>query len=223
MVLKAKDPRDGVYKYFIDKCLPFGASISCSQYRRFSNALRHIIEFQTGEKDAITNYLDDFLFLAILRHLCNELIQRFLDLCQELAIPVAIEKTEWAKPDSLIIFLGILLDGKNLCLAIPLEKQEKALRLLNDLNDRKKATIKQLQVLTSYLNFLAKAIVAGRTFTRHIYAKCAQLEKGKNGRRLKPYHHVALDSEFKFDCSIWRVFLSNYRNQAVCRPMIDLE
>ena len=40
--------------------------------------------------------------------------------------------------------------------------------------------------------------------------------------KLKPHHHVKLDPEFKFDCLIWEIFLTNYRNQAVCRPMVDL-
>ena len=169
-----------------------------------------------GRKDrAITNYLDDFLFLALLQLVCNAMINQFLQLCRELNIPVALEKTEWA--DTLIIFLGILIDRLNHSLSIPLEKQIKALNLLNDMCDRRKTTVKQLQVLTGYLNFLTKAIFAGRTFIRCMYAKysgCAHL---------KPYHHMHLDSEFKFDCEMWRIFLTHYRNQAVCRPMVDLK
>ena len=49
LILKAEDPKSGRIKYFIEKCLPFGSSISCSHYQCFSNALRHIIEFRTGE------------------------------------------------------------------------------------------------------------------------------------------------------------------------------
>ena len=135
-------------------------------------------------------------------------------------MPVASEKTEWAS--TLIVFLGILLNGKTLHLSLPLEKQEKALRLLNDISGKRKATIHELQVLTGYLNFLTKAIFAGRTFTRRMYAKCVSWEHNK-GKLLKPHHHVSLDNEFKFDCQIWQVFLHNYRNQAVCRPMIDLD
>ena len=40
LVLKAEGPLDGKFKYFIDKCLPFGASISCSHYQQFSNAFK---------------------------------------------------------------------------------------------------------------------------------------------------------------------------------------
>ena len=108
-------------------------------------------------------------------------------------------------------------EWEQLVLGIPLEKQEKALRLLNDILSKKKVTIKQLQVLTGYLNFLTKAIFAGRTFTRRMYAKCCLYEKGpKDNKILKLHHHVKLDQEFKFDCEIWRTFLQNHREVAVC-------
>ena len=215
LVLMAQDPLTGETKFFIDKCLPFGASISCSHYQRFSNSLRWIIEFRTGHH-SITNYLDDFLFAAISRLICNYLIEQFLLLCSELHIPVAIEKTEWAT--TLIIFLGILLDGERLLLSIPLDKRDKALKLLRDIMGKRKITVMQLQVLTGYLNFLTKAIPPGRTFTRRMYAKYANLHP-----KLKQHHHVAIDREFRFDCNIWRIFLSNYQNSAVCRPMIDFK
>ena len=158
LIMCAQDPESGEWFYFIDKCLPFGASISCSHYQRFSNALRHVMEFKSGTKN-INNYLDDFLFAAITKLLCNALISQFLQLCSELSLLVAADKTEWAT--TLIVFLGILLDGTRLVLCIPLEKQEKALKLLNNLQGRKKATIKQLQTLTGYLNFLTRAIHPG--------------------------------------------------------------
>ena len=216
LVFKAKDPKDNKYKFFVDKCLPFGASISCSHYQRFSNGLKHILQTRTGcVGHAITNYLDDFLFLAIAQLICNQMIQTFLDLCSELNLPVAIEKTEWA--DTVIVFLGILLNGASLTLSIPLDKRTKALNLLKELTGKKKATVKQLQILTGYLNFLTKAIFPERTFTRRMYAKYSEITG------LKQYHHVKLDSEFRFDCEVWRIFLAHHRDESVCRPMVDLE
>ena len=214
LVLAAVDPTDGKLKYFIDKCLPFGTSISCLHYQRFSNSLRHVMEFKTGCK-TITNYLDDFLFAAITRMICNYVIREFMSLCNSLNIPIAEEKTEWGT--TIIIFLGILFNGSRLLLSIPIEKQEKALRLLNDVTGKKKITVKQLQVLTWYLNFLTKAIHPGRTFTRRMYAKYS----GAHGK-LKQHHHVTIDKEFRFDCEIWRVFLTHHSERALCRPMIDL-
>ena len=93
----------------------------------------------------------------------------------------------------------ILLDGKNLLMSLPIEKQEKALKLINEIMDKKKATVKQLQVLMGYLNFLTKAIFAGQTFTHHMYAKfsqclehfkCSSSIKQDRIKTLKLYHHV---------------------------------
>ena len=44
----------------------------------------------------IINYLDDFLFIEITIVACNKLTQQFLDLCEEVGVTVALEKTEWA-------------------------------------------------------------------------------------------------------------------------------
>ena len=177
--------------------------------------MKHLIEFRTGRKRSITNYLDDFLFIAIAKWICNQMINSFLQLCTELNLPVTKEKTEWATTK--LVFLGILLDGLRLLLCIPLEKKEKAIKLLDELTGKKKITVKQLQILTSYLNFLTKAIVLGHTFTRRIYSKFTGLDK-----KLKPHHHVTIDKELRFDCEVWRVFLSNYELEAVCHPMMNI-
>ena len=175
MLLKAQDPDDKKYKYFVDKCLPFGSSISCFHYQRFSNALKHLLLHKTNTKGkALTNYLDDFLFIAICKWMCDQMIQSFFDLCEELNVPVTTEKREWSS--TLIVFLSILIDGLNFVLSLPLEKQQKALKLLDDMSGKCKAMVKDLQVLTGYLNFISRAIFLGRAFTRRIYTKYANLQ-----------------------------------------------
>ena len=62
--MKAQDPLTKEWRYFIDKWLPFGASISCALFQKFSDALCHIVEYHTNSNKKITNYLDDFLFIA---------------------------------------------------------------------------------------------------------------------------------------------------------------
>ena len=181
LILKATNPADGKTYYFVDKCLPFGSSISCSHYQCFSNALKHIMCVKYSIRWLI-NYLDDFLFIEITIVLCNAVVTLFLDMCKTIHLPVSLEKTEWAALT--LIFLGNLLDGTNLMISIPLEKHDKAIRLLSELTDRKKATVKQLQVVTGYLNFLLRAIFVGRAFTRRIYAKFAA------NKKLRQYHHI---------------------------------
>ena len=212
VIMKARNPVTGEWQYFVDKCLPFGASISCSHFQRFSNALKHLLQFRTA-MDMINNYLDDFLFVATTLLLCNYLIQQFLDLCEELRVPVALNKTEWATIG--IIFLGLLLDGKSMKLIVPEENRLRAVNMIQLLLDRKnsKAMVQELQMLCGYLNFLNKAITPGCAFTQRMYAKYSKTidfsasglyrQKEKVVKVLKPHHHIRLDSEFKMDCEIW--------------------
>ena len=56
LILKVQDLVSGQWKFFVDKCLPFGASISCAIFQRFSNALKHLIEYKRkSAKDSVTN------------------------------------------------------------------------------------------------------------------------------------------------------------------------
>ena len=137
LVFKARDPVDGRFKFFVDKCLPFGVSISCAFYQNFSDAIKFIMDWRVGKRGkAINNYLDDFLFMSLMKKWCNEMVANFLQLCEQLKLPVALEKTEWAS--TMLIFLGILMNGKSLTLSIPLEKKHKALCLLSDLTGKRK-------------------------------------------------------------------------------------
>ena len=136
-----------------------------------------------------------------------------------------------------IVFLGILLDGTNMILAIPEDKRLKALNLVRSFINRKKATVKELQSLCGLLNFLNKAIYPGRAFLRRMYAKYGNITDKKtyktakhNGIRktfhLKLHHHIRLDAEFKADCKIWEKFLQPEENDlrmVVNRPMLDIE
>ena len=242
LIMMAKNPITGRWQFFVDKCLPFGASISCALFQRFSNALKYLIQYKTA-MDSINNYLDDFLFVAATMIICNFMIQSFLDLCNELGVPIAIDKTEWASIR--MIFLGILLDGEFMTFVIPEEKRVRAIDLVRMFIDRKKATVRELQILCGYLNFLNKAIIPGRAFTRRMYAKySSKLDLksvgfkmgGRTNRRitghltgeeapkkLMPHHHVRLDREFKLDCEIWLKFLTDVNlRRVVNRPMIDV-
>ena len=233
LLMKAQDPKTGEWMYFIDKCLPFGASISCAIFQRFSNALRYLTEKKADAPDSITNYLDDFLFLALTVLTCNRIIAEFLHICSQVGVPIADDKTVWGC--EWIIFLRILLDGKHMVLRIPMEKRDRAIKMLKNFIQKRKATIKELQELCGYLNFLCKAVFPGRPFLRRMYAKYSKIIKIPTDRRepkalmimdgkLRPHHHVHLDQEFKSDCQVWLDFLdeSSQLSKIVNRPMIDL-
>ena len=165
---------------------------------------------------------------------CHHLITTFLQLCEQVGVPITTEKTEWGS--EIIIFLGILLDGRYLKLGIPVEKKEKAVQLLQMMISKKSATVKELQSLCGYLNFLCKAIFPGRAFIRLMYTKYSQIEVSKwnsptmhtdevyiTRQTLKPYHHIRLDCEFKYDCRVWLEFLeSDNLASVINHPMVDL-
>ena len=152
LVMKAKNPDNGRTQYFVDKCLPLGSSISCAHFQQFSDALKHVFEFITGCK-FVTNYLDDFLFIAKSEDECNHLVKKFIELCHFLNVPISMDKTELAT--TRIIFLGILLDGEFKVMAVPEEKRIKALNQIDNLISNRKAQVKQLQQLAGTLNFLS--------------------------------------------------------------------
>ena len=125
LVMLAIDPDTGKQQFFVDKCLPFGSSISCSHYQRFSDAVRHLTCYRMTII-CVINYLDDFLFIQYTLELCNNLMSRFLQLCEDIGMPIAFDKTKWGS--TTVIFLGNLLDGQKLYISIPLDKKDKALQ-----------------------------------------------------------------------------------------------
>ena len=232
LVMCAIHPVTGMEYFFVEKCLPFGHSISCALFQEFSDALAHmtryLIKVKTrNQNPALTNYLNDFLFASLLRKMTDTMLDIFLKMCEQLGVPVSLEKTEFAC--NVIVFLGILMDGYSLVLAVPEQKRLVALQLLNRMTDKKSATVKEIQSQAGLLNFLHRAIVPGRAFTRRMYAKFSHiLDKNGNripGTRIKQYHHIHLDTEFKADCRMWADFLlmQETGKKVLCRPFIDME
>ena len=219
LLMRVQNPDDGRYYFFADKNLPFGASISCHLFMEISNCLRHIMEKWSGRKNHCNNYLDDFLFSSPDEQECNQLVRTFLSVCQHLGVPVAEDKTEWTTPR--IQFLGILLDGINHMLIVPEDKRLKALNLVSAMSEKKKATIKEIQILTGNLNFLGKAIVPGCAYTRLMYNKLKTTNKV--GNTLKQYYHVSVSQDFRDDCAMWLLFLQHALSRILCRPFLDLE
>ena len=223
LVMRVQHPVTKVWYYFIDKCLPFGSSRSCKIFQDFSDALRFLAEYRMIRKAVtnprLTNYLDDFLFLAACINRCTKTLVIFLEVCDQIGCPIAEEKTEWPQP--ILTFLGTLLNGVSKTLSIPMDKIQKTRQMLRTAIQAKKVTIKFVQQITGMLNFLNRAIVPGRAFTRGMYAKL-KIHKS-DGSLLQQHHHVHLNTEFIQDCWIWLHFLDQaaMHQAGVCRPFVD--
>ena len=202
LVMKAEHPITGVTYYFIDKCLPFGSSISCAIFQRVSNTIVHIVKWKT--KKGLVNYLDDYFFAALYKAWCDGQVDIFLEICEAINFPVAEKKTVWGS--TLMTFLGMLLDSENQLVCVPVEKIRRAQELIRFfLNKRnKKATVLQYQKICGFLNFLCRSIVPGRAFMRRLYAATVGLSRSGN---LKPHYHVRISEENRMDLLIWQKFL----------------
>ena len=210
LVMMARHPVTKEKFYFVDKCMPFGAAISCSHFQTFSDAVALIFKHRTGKRSV--NYLDDFLFIALLKLVCNNQIQEFLRICDVIRFPVSMDKTFWGTTS--LTFLGILIDTVKQMVFVPLEKIDKARIIIRQIlsNTNKKVTVKELQKLCGLLNFFSRCIIPARTFTRRLYSKYS-------GHSLKPHYHIRVDREMRLDLTIWEQFL--HQPEAYCRPFTD--
>ena len=200
LIMMAESPIDGNIYYFVDKCLPFGAAISCAHFQAFSDAVAHIVKVKTKADNV--NYLDDFLFVALLKAICNTHLDKFLEICQEINFPVSLEKT--FRGATLMTFLGFLIDTIERLVLIPSEKVEKAIKMIEDALHKKsgKITLHNLQKICGFFNFLGRCIVPGRAFNRRLYAYTAN-------PKLKKHHHIRINGEMRRDLEMWLLFVKD--------------
>lgn len=154
-------------------------------------------------------YLDDVLTGGPTEYDCNQSLKVYLQLCSDIGFPISEEKTEEASQH--MVFLGLLLNTNTNTISIPLEKRDAALTQIDNILRAKKITMHHLQCLTGLLNFLARAIIPGRTFTRRLYDRMTGL---------KQHHHLRVDAELRADLLTWKEFLR--LDLSLCRPFMDL-
>ena len=155
--MKAVSPLDGKTYYFVDKCLPFGASISCALFQEVSDAIAHLFRTKTGQD--VINYLDDYFFADFINSLLNNQIKQFLFICEQIGMPISHEKTFWATTQ--LTFLGLLIDTIRQLVLLLCEKVIAAIEWVKELLGRKnkKLTVRELQKLCGTFNFFSKAII----------------------------------------------------------------
>ena len=210
---KARSPHDQKFYYFVDKCLPFGAAISCSHFQRVSDAVAHIFVFVSGGQKII-NYLDNYFFVALLKAMCDCQINTFLDLCKYINLPISMDKTYFGVTQ--IVFLGLLIDSVRQMVFIPQEKIDAAVAMIQDMLNlkSKKTTVKNLQKLCGTLNFFSRCIVPARAFTRRLYAKTTN-------DKLKSHHRIRVNAEMRLDLELWLSFLNS--PSIFSRPFADFQ
>jgi hypothetical protein len=69
----------------------------------------------------------------------------FTEVCSQLGVPIAGDKTEG--PSTRITYLGLLIDTEKMLIQIPDEKVQELFYFFNQASKRKKITLRQLQSL----------------------------------------------------------------------------
>ena len=198
----------GIYvdhKYYIQKMLPQGASISCSIFETFSTFIQWAVS-EKAKSNNIDHFVDDFILCSINDHKkCQHLMDCFDYVCQDLGVPINDEKTEG--PTTKLEYLGLEIDTVDGVIRIPNDKLDKIKQQLISFLKSKKITLKFLQSLVGLLNFLSKAIPSGRAFSCRFYEAMAHAKK--------PHHFIKKSFGMDQDARIWLLFLENVNGTCV--------
>lgn len=192
-------------KYFFDKMMPFGASISCAIWEKFATALHWIIQ-SSSRNPHILHYLDDFLFAGPPNsNLCLSTLELFKNICSHIGIPIALDKT--TEPSTTIIFLGIEFDTIHMVMRLPQDKLVSLRQSIQTVMISKKVSLKALQSLIGLLNFACKTVAPGRAFCRRLVDATIGIKK--------PYHMIRVNQGMKADLAVWQQFLKHFNGVTV--------
>ena len=191
-------------KFYYDRCLPMGCSSSCLIFERFSSALKWILTNHYNVQDVV-KVLDDFLFIAPTFDKCQNNLDAFMNMCQNIGVPIAHHKTEG--PSCCLTFLGIELDTKNMVARLPLEKLTDYNKNVDNLLTSSSCTLRTLKTMIGQLQFSTSVVTSGRPFLRRMYDATIGIKK--------PYHYIKITNNIKRDLQIWNTFLSFYNGVSI--------
>ena len=163
-------------KYFIDCTLPFGASISCKIFKDVASLIHWIAGRQVEHK--IAHYLDDFFTVHRVSMVCSNIMLVFKLVCDQIGMLVSPDKLEG--PTQIIEFLGLTIDIRQMVVQIPKDKMQDISLILITFIRKRKATAAELESLTGKLNFIAKVVPAGRSFTKRVYQCFQEIPKHRH-------------------------------------------
>ena len=190
-------------QYYYDKMLPMGLSISCKIFECFSTAIQWIAQTHLSITYML-HILDDFFIAERTEQDCGRHLDNFTNLCSIIGIPLAPEKTEG--PSQILSFAGIELDTTIMQARLPVEKIKKYLQQVQEVTNKKKVTLRELQSIIGALNHCCYIIPAGRAFLRRLI----DLTIGATD----PHHHIRLNNGSRADLRMWEEFLTQFNGSA---------
>ncbi|KZW01423.1 DNA/RNA polymerase, partial [Exidia glandulosa HHB12029] len=148
--------------------LIFGLRSAPYVFNLFAEALHWIIARHVPARHR--HYLDDFLQLFAPStdiSSASAAVEWIVSLGSTLGLRFSPEKT--IQPTTCIEFLGLELDSIAMEARVPRDKLDFVKSLLSDWSVRRSCTLRELQTLTGYLQFIAQVIPYARAFLRRLF------------------------------------------------------
>ena len=188
--------------YYYDKCLPQGCASSCKIFESVSSAIKWILVCKLGVTNVV-KVLDDFFFVGRTKQQCQDALDKFVYISQQLGIPIATHKT--VGPTQVITFLGIELDTTHMIARLPIDKLNRYRDQILTIAKQNKVTLREIKSITGMLQFATTVITSGRPFLRRLYDMTMLATK--------PHHYIRLTQQVKLDLDVWLHFLQHYNGK----------
>ncbi|CAC5358968.1 unnamed protein product [Mytilus coruscus] len=137
---------------------------------------------------------------------CLVLMNTFTELCNELGVPIAEDKT--IHPITRLTFLGLEIDTVDMVVRIPVAKLIKLRSQLQPMTIKRNIKFKDFVSLVGLLAFCSRAVPSSRAFLRRFYDVIASF------RVKKPFFSVRITSEIREDVMIWLEFLKSFNGDS---------
>lgn len=188
---------------YLDRALPFGLRSAPKIFSAVADFLAWVLHCH-GIAHQL-HYLDDFLFLGApytdeaARAL--EIVSRVF---RTVGVPIAVHKTEG--PDTVLVFLGIMIDTLNFELRLPEEKLTRLKAQLESWCTKRYCHRNELESLLGHLSHAATVVRNGRTFLRQLFSSlsCARSN----------HHFIRLSAGARADLLWWQVFLEHWNGRS---------
>ncbi len=196
---------------YVDLVLPFGLRSAAKIFNIMADALawhltRAGVEF-------IDHYLDDFIVLgAPGTSQCQDALAMVDRECVSLGVLLAASHKREG-PSTCITFLGIRIDTVSGQLELPTDKLAHLQHLLQDWEERRSCTRKELESLVGHLNHACKVVLSGRSFLRQMINLLHAVKF--------PTHcssRIQLNRGFQSDLAWWQEFISQWNGVSFLHP-----
>jgi len=137
----------------------------------------------------ILHLLDDFITFEQPDNCAERNMALLYLIFNRLNIPMAKHKT--CGPDTVIEYLGIILDSIKMEARLPNGKLNRITQILTEFENRQSCTKRELLQLLGHLNFASRVVVPGRSFISHLITLSTTVKS--------LHHQVKLNKECRED------------------------